>query len=116
MSNQLSYATGSTFPPHSGPLRLYSMRFCPYSQRVRLVLAAKNVPYVFRFLCRSLFLLLLIFCKNRCEIININAKRRPEWYLEINQLGLVPSLQHEDGRLINESFIISEYLVVYTTS
>lgn len=89
MSNQLSYAAGSTFPPQNGPLRLYSMRFCPYSQRVRLVLAAKNVP---------------------CEIVNINAKRRPEWYLEKNPLGLVPTLQHDDGKQVNESFIISEYL------
>jgi hypothetical protein len=36
--------TGSTNPPLSkGKLRLYSMRFCPYAQRVHLVLDAKKI-------------------------------------------------------------------------
>ena len=36
---------GSKNPPliKGGKLRLYSMAYCPYSHRVRLVLAAKNV-------------------------------------------------------------------------
>lgn len=37
-------AAGSTFPPLSpGTPRLYSMRFCPFAQRARLVLAHKRV-------------------------------------------------------------------------
>jgi hypothetical protein len=36
---------GSRIPPLSkGKLRLYSMRFDPYSQRVHLVLDAKKIP------------------------------------------------------------------------
>jgi glutathione S-transferase len=48
------------------------------------------------------------------EMININQKRRPEWYAEINPLGLTPSLQHDDGRNVNESVTITEYLVGLT--
>lgn len=89
-NDTLCFATGSEFPPlKPGVLRLYSMRFCPYSQRVRLVLEAKGIKY---------------------EIININIKRKPEWYTDVNALGHVPCLQHDDGRSIYESLIIIEYL------
>jgi hypothetical protein len=36
--------TGSEFPPlKENTLRLYSQVFCPWAQRSRLVLAAKNI-------------------------------------------------------------------------
>jgi len=39
--------TGDDWPKlQSGLLRLYTMRFCPYSHRVRLVLEYKTIPSV----------------------------------------------------------------------
>ena len=74
---------------HEGKLRLYSMVFCPYAQRPRLVLAAKHIPF---------------------ETVNINLTNKPDWYLKLNPSGQVPLLQHDDGRVLNESLIIAEYL------
>lgn len=38
------FATGEAFPPKTpGKLRIYSMQYCPYAQRTRLMLALKNV-------------------------------------------------------------------------
>lgn len=83
--------TDSEFRPLSpGTLRLYSMRFCPYAQRVRLILAAKSVDY---------------------EVININLKKKPEWYSsKVNAQQHVPAIQHDDGRSVHESLILAEYL------
>ncbi|XP_025086039.1 glutathione S-transferase omega-1-like isoform X2 [Pomacea canaliculata] len=80
---------GSTFPPLSpGTPRLYSMRFCPFAQRARLVLAHKRVHY---------------------ETVNINLKNKPEWFLERNPKGLVPTLE-DDGKVVYESLIVCDYL------
>ncbi|CAF0712803.1 unnamed protein product [Brachionus calyciflorus] len=88
--SQLAHTVGSTFPPLTKDVvRLYSMRFCPYSHRIRLVLAAKNIPH---------------------EIININPKKRPEWYTDIHPAGSIPCLQFEDGRIVYESVISCEFL------
>lgn len=84
-----AYVTGSSFPPlKEGKLRLYSMRFCPFAQRARLVLAFKKIPY---------------------ETINISLKEKPDWFLEKNPKGMVPVLE-QDGRIIYESLIVAEYL------
>ncbi len=41
------FKIGSECPPlKENQLRLYGMRFCPYVQRAKLVLAAKNIPLV----------------------------------------------------------------------
>ncbi|XP_055892643.1 glutathione S-transferase omega-1-like isoform X2 [Biomphalaria glabrata] len=69
------------------------MRFCPYAQRTRLVLAHKNIPY---------------------ETINVNLVDKPEWFFEKNPLGLVPTLELDD-KIIYESTATCEWLDdVYT--
>lgn len=58
---------GSSLPPKKeGLLRLYSMLFCPYAERARIVLKIKNVPH---------------------DIVNIDLKNKPEWLFEINSEG-----------------------------
>ncbi|XP_032234379.2 glutathione S-transferase omega-1 [Nematostella vectensis] len=87
---QSHLSNGDPRPPPGDKLRLYSMRFCPYAERPRLVLAAKGVDY---------------------ECININLKNKPDWYLaEPNPRGLVPMIEMPDGRLLPESLLCCEYL------
>nr|KAF6456295.1 glutathione S-transferase omega 1 [Rousettus aegyptiacus] len=76
-------------PVPEGVIRLYSMRFCPFAQRTRLVLKAKGI---------------------RHEIININLKDKPEWFFKKNPFGLVPILENSKGQLVYESAITCEYL------
>ncbi|XP_066211294.1 glutathione S-transferase omega-1 [Saccopteryx leptura] len=76
-------------PVPEGLIRLYSMRFCPFAERTRLVLKAKGI---------------------RHEVININLKNKPEWFFEKNPVGLVPVLENSQGQLICESVITCEYL------
>ena len=44
------------------------------------------------------------------EIININLKDKPDWFLERNPLGQVPVLELPDGRILYESDVICDYL------
>ncbi|XP_048802557.1 glutathione S-transferase omega-1 [Lagopus muta] len=76
-------------PVPEGVIRLYSMRFCPFAQRTRLVLRAKGI---------------------RHEVININLKNKPDWIFEKNPSGLVPILETSKGQIIYESPITCEYL------
>lgn len=76
-------------PVPEGLIRLYSMRFCPFAQRTRLVLKAKGIWH---------------------EIININLKNKPEWFFKKNPFGLVPVLENSKGQLVYDSAIICEYL------
>jgi len=80
---------GSEFPEvKPGLMRLYSMRFCPFAQRTRLVLAAKKIPN---------------------EVVNINLRSKPDWYFERNPLGKVPCLEI-DGKVLYESLITADFL------
>ncbi|XP_070771912.1 glutathione S-transferase omega-1-like [Enoplosus armatus] len=91
MSTEKCFAKGSAEPGPvpTGHIRLYSMRFCPFAQRARLVLNAKGIKH---------------------DTININLKDKPDWFLERNPLGLVPTLETPAGEVIYESPITCEYL------
>ena len=39
------------------------------------------------------------------ECVNINLKDKPEWFLDLNPVGKVPTLEHPDGKVIYESAI-----------
>ncbi|XP_066984931.1 pyrimidodiazepine synthase-like isoform X1 [Macrobrachium rosenbergii] len=80
---------GSLCPPLGiGVLRCYSMKYCPYAQRTRLVLLAKNIKH---------------------EVVNVNLRSKPGWLFEKNPLGKVPVLE-KDGETIYESLITCDYL------
>ncbi|GFN91102.1 omega glutathione s-transferase [Plakobranchus ocellatus] len=86
---QKAFAQGSAFPPTKpGVLRIYSMRFCPYAQRTRMVLLHKNIPH---------------------ETVNINLKSKPDWFLALNPLGQVPVLQIDD-KVVVESTATCDWL------
>ncbi|KAL7637624.1 UNVERIFIED_CONTAM: hypothetical protein RMT77_012353 [Armadillidium vulgare] len=87
--NSKHFGGGSECPPlQKDVLRLYSMFFCPYAERIRLVLNAKNVKH---------------------ETVNINLQDKPDWFLKINPLGKVPTLQLND-KIMFESMITCDYL------
>nr|DBA15091.1 TPA: hypothetical protein GDO54_004348 [Pyxicephalus adspersus] len=44
------------------------------------------------------------------EVVNINLKNKPDWFFEKSPLGLVPSIETSDGKIIYESPIVCEYL------
>lgn len=91
MASEKCFAKGSAAPCKvpKEHIRLFSMRFCPFAQRTRLVLKAKGIPH---------------------EIINIHLKEKPDWFLERNPLGLVPVLENKDGEVVYESSITCDYL------
>lgn len=91
MVTEKCFAKGSAAPGPvpEGVIRVYSMRFCPFAQRARLVLCAKGIKH---------------------ETININLKEKPEWFLEKNPLGLVPTLETAAGEVVYESPITCDYL------
>jgi len=69
-------------------LTFMNMRFCPYAQRVRLVLDAKEIPY---------------------QTINLNLSSKPQWFLDKNPLGKVPTVL--DGEeIFYESLPVADYL------
>ena len=92
-----SGAAASLVAAHSKPevLKFYAGWFCPFVQRVWLVLEEKKIPY---------------------QYIEINPYHKAKSFLELNPRGLVPTLTcptGPDGRYtkpLYESNIICEYL------
>ncbi|XP_043911884.1 glutathione S-transferase omega-1 [Protopterus annectens] len=85
----LSQGSAAPGPVPEGVIRLYSMRFCPFAQRTRLVLEAKGIKY---------------------ETININLKNKPDWFLKKNPFGLIPVIEMPSDKIIYESPITCDYL------
>lgn len=68
------------------------MRFCPYAQRIHLVLDIKAIPYV---------------------TININLKDKPDWLTKYSPLGKVPALgitNEPNNPYLYESLLVADYL------
>ncbi|RLU17148.1 hypothetical protein DMN91_011217 [Ooceraea biroi] len=88
--SSLHLASGSEKPADvEGQARLYSMKYCPFSHRVRLVLALKNIPH---------------------DIVNINLQNKPDWYLQVHPKGKVPVYIDADGTMMTDSVAIANYL------
>lgn len=56
-------------------MRLYSMAFCPFAHRTRLVLSKKNIPH---------------------DIVNVNLQDKPEWIFQLHPEGKVPVVDTGD--------------------
>lgn len=68
------------------------MRFCPYAQRIHLVLDSKQIPY---------------------ETVYINLGDKPEWLTKYSPLGKVPALGLTNvinNPYLVESLIVADYL------
>jgi glutathione S-transferase len=72
-------------------ITLYNWATSTCSQKVRLVLAEKHLAFVDRRLDSS------------------KSENLADWYLKLNENGVVPTLQHGD-RVIIDSSVITEYL------
>ncbi len=69
-------------------ITLYSAPSCPYAQRTRLVLHEKGLDF---------------------ELVEIDLKQTPDWYLALSPTGKVPLLLHGEEK-VWESSAINEYL------
>ncbi len=92
-SNLHPHATGpaaSLVEAHSAPqpLKLYAGWFCPFVQRVWVILEEKKIPY---------------------QYIEVNPYHKPASLLSLNPRGLVPTLQY-DNKPLYESNVICEFL------
>jgi len=69
-------------------MKLFSADVCPYAHRSRLVLLEKKIEF---------------------DLIEIDIKKKPDFFLAISPYGKVPVLD-DHGSIIYESSIINEYI------
>ncbi|KAK5704004.1 hypothetical protein LTR97_003017 [Elasticomyces elasticus] len=79
----------------SPKITLYTNHSCPYAQRAHITLDSLNLKYE--------------------EVIIDLATPRPQWYLDINPRGLVPSIKYSvpgiiDEEIVTESAIVAQFL------
>jgi len=75
-------------PPAKDVLRVYGMKFCPFVQRLKLVMHAKGIDH---------------------ESVNCNLRNKPKWLLSKNPREKVPVLEL-NGNTLYESDIIARYI------
>lgn len=81
--------------PTPPKITLYTNHACPYAHRAHIALAELNLPY-------------------SEVIIDLNTPR-PQWYLDLNPRGLVPTIAYSvpgllDDEIITESAIVAQFL------
>ncbi len=84
----------------------YEAFFC-CAEGVRDIAWLKSFQTCFEWKEKPLWI--IVFCP-RHDIVNINLKNKPDWFLEKNPLGLVPTLETPSGQVIYESPITCDYL------
>ena len=70
--------------------RLYNHPLCPFAERARLALYAKDIKF---------------------QEVDIDLNHKPDWFLEVG--GTVPVLQTIDGNLLPESDVAIEYALAH---
>jgi glutathione S-transferase len=81
--------------PNPPKITLYTNHKCPYAHRVHIALAELNLPH---------------------DEVEIDLmKPRPQWYLDLNPRGLVPTIAYSvpglfDDELVFESGVIAQFL------
>jgi glutathione S-transferase len=99
MSAHTNGASASHATANPGPLppkiTLYTNHACPYAHRVHIALDELKLPY--------------------SEVIIDLQTPRPQWYLDLNPRGLVPTIAYTvpgllDDEIITESAIVAQFL------
>lgn len=92
-----THATTTSNPAPTPPkITLYTNHRCPYAHRAHIALDELNLPY--------------------SEVIIDLSVPRPQWYLDLNPRGLVPTIAYtvpglsEKDDIITESSIVAQFL------